>query len=315
VELQFVKPIDTRVLFTPKEAHVRCRLDWIHTRVGLLSLTRPFVAIDRSSGDTPILFGRPIIQALAIAIDNEAGNWEFKQTARVKFLSAKAFYTNLGPRAQVLEARVVYRPHLGVPDDDPFEEPPTEPPNLSNIPLSIRHRFADVFDVREAGRLPPHREVDHAIDLIPDKTPPYQRTYQLSPAEQEALAEFITDALEKGWIQESVSPAGAPILFVPKKNGTLRLCVDYRGLNDITIKNRHPLPLISELLDRLNGQQTGSLGRLLPDSHQGGRRMEDRLSHKHISTVPFEDILMTSVSCTWTTSSSSPAPRKSTKSA
>jgi len=253
VELQFVKPIDTRVLFTPKEAHVRCRLDWIHTRVGLLSLTRPFVAIDRSSGDTPILFGRPIIQALAIAIDNEAGNWEFKQTARVKFLSAKAFYTNLGPRAQVLEARVVYRPHLGVPDDDPFEEPPTEPPNLSNIPLSIRHRFADVFDVREAGRLPPHREVDHAIDLIPDKTPPYQRTYQLSPAEQEAFAEFITDALEKGWIQESVSPAGAPILFVPKKNDTLRLCVDYRGLNDIAIKNRYPLPLISELLDRLNG--------------------------------------------------------------
>ena len=66
------------------------------------------------------------------------------------------------------------------------------------MPFSIRHRSSYVFDVREAGRLPPHREVDHAIELIPDKTPPYQRTYQLSPAEQKALAEFITDALEKG---------------------------------------------------------------------------------------------------------------------
>jgi hypothetical protein len=103
-----------------------------------VSHTRPFVAIDRSSGDTPLLLGRPILQALAITIDNEAGNWEFKKTARVKFLSAKAFYTNLGPRAQVLEARIVYRPHLGVPDDDPFEEPPSEPPNTALDPAPIR---------------------------------------------------------------------------------------------------------------------------------------------------------------------------------
>jgi hypothetical protein len=77
--------------------------------------------------------------------------------------------------------------------------------------------------------------------------------YQLSPTEQKALSEFITEGLEKGIIRESVSPAGAPILFVPKKDGTLHLCIDYRELNAITIKNRHPLPLISEILDRLNG--------------------------------------------------------------
>ena len=77
--------------------------------------------------------------------------------------------------------------------------------------------------------------------------------YNMSPAELKALDRYINDALAKGWIRESKSPAGAPILFVPKKSGELRLYVDYRGLNAITLKNRYPLPLINELLDRLNG--------------------------------------------------------------
>src|SRR5438045_5053827 len=79
------------------------------------------------------------------------------------------------------------------------------------------------------------------------------RTYNMSPAELRALHEYLKEALVKGWIRESQSPAGAPILFVPKKSGELRLCVDYHGLNAITIKNQYPLPLISELLDRLSG--------------------------------------------------------------
>ena len=76
--------------------------------------------------------------------------------------------------------------------------------------------------------------------------------YNLSPAELKALEEYINEALAKGWIQESKSPAGTPILFVPWKSSELHLCVNYQGLNAITIKNRYPLPLINELLDRLN---------------------------------------------------------------
>ena len=79
------------------------------------------------------------------------------------------------------------------------------------------------------------------------------RTYNMSPAELKVLDDYINEALAKGWIRESKSSAGAPIVFSPKKNGELRVCVDYRGLNAITFKNRYPLPLISELLDRLNG--------------------------------------------------------------
>ena len=77
--------------------------------------------------------------------------------------------------------------------------------------------------------------------------------YPLSPRELVALKEFLEENLAKGFIRESKSPAGAPILFAPKKDGSLRLCVDYRGLNAVTVKNRYPLPLISEIIDRVQG--------------------------------------------------------------
>ena len=80
----------------------------------------------------------------------------------------------------------------------------------------------------------------------------------MSPAELKALEEYINDALAKGWIRESKSPTGAPIFFIPRKNGELRLYVDYRGLNAITIKNYYPLPLINEILDRLDGSMVFS---------------------------------------------------------
>ncbi len=154
-----------------------------------------------------------------------------------------------------MEIKAVFRPDQTNDELDPLEEEPKKPTDLSGIPSFLQDRFPDVFDSRKATALPPFRETDHAIDLIDNQSPPYQRIYQLSPAEQAALDEFITDALAKGTIRESTSPAGAPILFVPKKDGTLRMCVDYRGLNAITVKNRYPLPLISELLDRLKGAQ------------------------------------------------------------
>jgi hypothetical protein len=88
---------------------------------------------------------------------------------------------------------------------------------------------------------------------VPGAEPPFWPIYNLSPRELKALEEFIHDRLEKGHIRESMSPAGAAVIFAPKKDGTLRLCVDYQGLNAITIKNHYPIPLISELLDWLQG--------------------------------------------------------------
>src|SRR5579859_7081438 len=114
------------------------------------------------------------------------------------------------------------------------------------------HDFADLFSKREADKLPPHRTYDHTIPLEPGKAPPFGPIYKCSPAELKATREYIETNLGKGFIRYSQSLCGSPIVFAKKKNGTLRLCVDYRGLNKLTIKNRYPLPLIGELLEQIS---------------------------------------------------------------
>ena len=123
--------------------------------------------------------------------------------------------------------------------------------DLSNIPPEY-HDLAGLFSEKEAMNLPPHRSYDHTIPLEAGSTPPFGPIYSMSPAELAALKKYVEDNLKKGFIRHSQSPCGAPILFAKKSDGTLRLCVDYRGLNKITTKNRYPLPLIGELLDRIS---------------------------------------------------------------
>ena len=124
-------------------------------------------------------------------------------------------------------------------------------PDLSLIPEEYRD-LMDLFTQKEADKLPPHRPYDHQIPLEPGSAPPFGTIYSMSPAELEILRKYIEDNLRKGFIRHSQSPCGAPILFAKKPDGGLRLCIDYRGLNKITIKNRYPLPLIGELLDRIS---------------------------------------------------------------
>lgn len=111
--------------------------------------------------------------------------------------------------------------------------------------------FKDVFEKKNADMLPEHRPYDCAIDLQEGTHPPFGPIYNLSQDELSALKDYIEENLAKNFIRHSKSPAGAPILFVKKKDGSLRMCVDYRGLNKITVKNRYPLPLISGLLEQL----------------------------------------------------------------
>ena len=118
------------------------------------------------------------------------------------------------------------------------------------IPLEYHH-LQDVFNKQDSEVLPPHPPFDHSIPLEEGRMPPFGPIYSLSEKELATLKDYIDSNLQSGFIAPSSSPSGAPILFVKKKDGSLRLCVDYRGLNKITIKNRYPLPLIGELLDRL----------------------------------------------------------------
>jgi hypothetical protein len=107
----------------------------------------------------------------------------------------------------------------------------------------------------KSDALPQHQAWDHKIPLMPGKEPTFGPIYQLSENELKVLDQYLKDNVAKGFIRPSQSSAGYPILFVKKKDGTLRLCVDYRKLNDITIKNRYPLPNADELRDRLQGAQ------------------------------------------------------------
>jgi transposase InsO family protein len=115
------------------------------------------------------------------------------------------------------------------------------------------NEFKKLFE-EELGKeaLPKHQPWDHEIKLEPGKQPGFQPIYGMSEKELDELKEYIDKNVKKGFIRPSVSPAGFPVMFVPKPNGKLRLCVDFRRLNEITIKNRYPLPNISELRDRLS---------------------------------------------------------------
>ena len=107
--------------------------------------------------------------------------------------------------------------------------------------IAIVKDFPEVFPTDLNG-LPPDREVEFSIDLVPGSGPISKAPYRMAPAELAELKKQIEELLDKGFIRPSVSPWGAPVLFVKKKYGSLRLCIDYRELNKITIKNKYPLP-------------------------------------------------------------------------
>jgi hypothetical protein len=105
--------------------------------------------------------------------------------------------------------------------------------------------------VDEIPELPPTREIDFSIYLLPGSAPISKLPYRVSLPEPTELKIQLQELLDKEYIGPSVSPWGAPILFVKKKDGTLRLCIDYRQLNKMTIKNKYPLPRINDLFDQV----------------------------------------------------------------
>ncbi|KAG1927350.1 hypothetical protein F2P79_024334 [Pimephales promelas] len=126
------------------------------------------------------------------------------------------------------------------------------PGDLTGVPEEY-HDLREVFSRARATSLPPHRQYDCSIDLLPGTSPPRGRLYSLSAPERKALENYLSESLNAGLIVPSSSPAGAGFFFVKKKDGSLRPCIDYRGLNEITVKNRYPLPLMSLAFDILQG--------------------------------------------------------------
>ena len=136
---------------------------------------------------------------------------------------------------------------------------------LEDIP--IVKEFPDVFPDDISG-LPPDREVEFTIDLIPGTEPISIPPYRMAPAELRELKAQLEELLSKGFIRPSISPWGAPVLFVKKKDGSLQLCIDYRQLNRATIHNQYSLPRIDELFEQLQGSRVYSKIDLRSGYHQ-----------------------------------------------
>uniref|UniRef100_A0A3B3XW38 Gypsy retrotransposon integrase-like protein 1 n=1 Tax=Poecilia mexicana TaxID=48701 RepID=A0A3B3XW38_9TELE len=134
----------------------------------------------------------------------------------------------------------------------PDSEEQVSPSALSNVP-SEYHDLHRVFSKSRALSLPPHRPYDCAIDLLPGAPLPSSRLFNLSGPERESMEKYVNESLAAGLIRKSSSPVGAGFFFVGKKDGSLRPCIDYRGLNQITVKNKYPLPLLSAAFEPIQG--------------------------------------------------------------
>ncbi|GJV73423.1 putative reverse transcriptase domain-containing protein [Tanacetum coccineum] len=154
--------------------------------------------------------------------------------------------------------------------------------------------FPDVFPEDLPG-LPPARQVEFQIDLVPGATPVARAPYRLAPSKMKELSEKLQELSDKGFIRPSSLPWGAPVLFVKKKDGSFRMCIDYRELNKLTVKNRYPLPRIDDLFDQLQGSSVYSKIDLRSGYHQLRVREEDipktafrtRYGHYEFQVMPF----------------------------
>ena len=179
-----------------------------------------------------------------------------------------------------------------VPDSGSTDVSKTETEVLDSI-ASLRHRYADILE--PPSGLPPDRGIEHVIPLLPDSHPVPLRMYRLAPAELTEVKAQVTDLLGCGLIEPSTSAYGSPILFVKKKTGELRMVVDYRALNKLTVKNRYPLPRVDDLFDKLHGAQYCSSLIAASGFHQILLRPEDRpktafrtpFGHYQLKVLPF----------------------------
>jgi hypothetical protein len=134
--------------------------------------------------------------------------------------------------------------------------------------------FLNVYPEELLG-MPPDMEVELVIDLLPGTVPTFKRPYKRSVEELKGLKKQLTELQEAGYLRSSSSPWGAPVLFVQKKDGSQRMCVDYRSLNDVTVKNKYPLPHIEDLFDQMRGARVFSKIDLRSGYHQMKIRPSD----------------------------------------
>jgi hypothetical protein len=127
------------------------------------------------------------------------------------------------------------------------------PSSLPSVVLDLLQDFEDVFPDEIPAGLPPLRGIEHQIDLVPGASLPNRPAYRTNPEETKEIQRQVKELLDKGYVHESLSPCAVPVLLVPKKDGSWRMCVDCRAINAITVRYRHPIPRLDDMLDELSG--------------------------------------------------------------
>jgi hypothetical protein len=253
-------------------------IDWSIGSVKVLDRELPIVLTPALSRELP--FNPPSLSLSPIATVSALG---IKKAIR----SATSSYLILvRPQTSALYGAAVEQPVACLGTVAAIVDPRTS---------SLLKDFEDVFPTDLPTGLPPSRAVDHHIELVSGAEPPSRATYRMSPVELDELKAQLGDLIAKGFIRPSKSPFGAPILFVNKSDGTRRMCVDYRALNKLTIKNKYPLPRIDELFDRLHGAKYFSKIDLRSGYHQVRIAPEDipktafrsRYGHYEFLVLPF----------------------------
>ncbi|GJS84481.1 putative reverse transcriptase domain-containing protein [Tanacetum coccineum] len=205
-----------------------------------------------------------------------------EKKSKLSIISCEKAQKYMEKGCQLFLAQVTVKENKDKSDEKRLEDVPT-----------VRD-FPEVFPEDLPG-LPPTRQVEFQIDLVPGAAPVARAPYRLAPSEMEELSTQLQELSDKGFIRPSSSPWGAPVLFVKKKDGSFRMCIDYRELNKLTVKNRYPLPRIDDLFDQLQGSSVYSKIDLRSGYHQLRVRNEDipktafrtRYGHYEFQVMPF----------------------------
>jgi hypothetical protein len=233
--------------FISQKFSAKCQLLFYHTKGSFMIAThRGKIATNQLNQSVPIQLGSHIIKTtlLVLGLENVdiilGANW----------MSRHQVVLDVASRIVEINSPICGSSTLFLPSQDSTQSCAFAMTELPLKKIPVVYEYADVF-LEELPGMPPDWDIEFAIELQPGTTPISKRPYRMPPAELAELKKQLQELLDKGFIRPSTSHWGCPALFVKKKDESLRLCIDYRPLNAVTIKNKYPLPRIDVLFDQL----------------------------------------------------------------
>jgi hypothetical protein len=227
--------------------------DWLTRHKAVIDYENRTCRFRGDTGKMVVLKADPPTPATCFSVAS------IQQAAKTEFISGKQAERMMRKSGHALLVLVQAQEHDLAPQHKSAPTSACLAAAEVHVPAGLKARLQDLLgqykDVFEPlNELPPERNVGHAIPLEGEARPPFRRPYRLSKLEMEEVQKQVKELLSKGFIQPSCSPYGAPVLFAPKPDGTLRMCIDYRMLNKLTVRDRFPLPRVDDLFDKLHGK-------------------------------------------------------------